>query len=422
MRKVLEICLAVTLLCSGAFAAFIQSPIPPSSKQNFFRDMDGDGRMDRIVLRFLGAISDEYIKEMIDSLDYTWIDSTGLVTRYMVPASKMRVDSASVRQVLVDLDQNAFENLTTPSSIYMPVGSYGTLNLYLTDSTVFHVNMRDGMAPAILDAHIKSYRGRRVDSLRVNFTEWTETVDWCDAILEFKKAKDSTVRFLPASSVEWSMLASRALFLFDEDLALEKRLSPGDSLRITEGCLKDTSGNAVPSGGGFVEVKGFFPFDLKTSNLIEDDGTASSNDAPVFQLLFRPMDEPEEEIEKTWDMTMEILGSDFENALRNAEGLESQEPIDPSKLKITYNVRIYTNLGAYVAGSSSVVMGDDSRFETTPTKLTLRWNLLDAHRRRVSTGAYIANVFATIEYNGRIVYRSDVDASSVSRVFGVTRR
>ena len=414
--------LLMALLCGVSFAAFIQSPIPPSSKQNYFRDMDGDGRMDRIVLRFLGAISDEYLKEMVDSLDYTWVDSTGLVLREVVLPEKMRIDSANVRQVLIDVDQQKFERLSTPASIYMPAGSYGAVNLYLSDSTVFHVSMRDGMAPAIMEANLKSYRGRRVDSLRVNFTEWTESVEGCDAILEFKKAKDSTVRFLPASSVEWTVLASRALFTFDEDLSLDTRLAPGDSLRIIEGCLKDTSGNVVPGERRFVEVNGFFPFDLKTSNLIEDDGTAASGDAPIFQLQFLPLETPVEEPENAWNMTMEILGSDFENALRNAEGLESQEPIEPSKLKITYNVRIYTNLGAYIAGTSYVVKGDDSRFESTPTNLSLRWNLMDAHRRRVGVGAYIANIFATIEYNGKVVYRSDIDASSVSRVFGVTRR
>lgn len=423
MRKLWgKILLVTTLLCGGAFAAFIQSPIPPSSKQNYFRDTDGDGRIDRIEVLFLGAISDEYLRQMIDSLDFTWLDSTGMIIRNAVLPEKMRIDTSNVRRVVIDLDQKKFKRLTTPSSIYMPAGSYGLVNLYLSDSTVFHVSMRDGMAPTILDAHLKSYRGRRVDSLRVNFTEWTETIDGCDAILEFKKPKDSTVRFLPASSVEWTILASRALFTFDEDLTLETRLSPGDSLRVTKGCLKDTSGNVVPGTGKFVEVNGFYPFDLKTTNLVEDDGTAFTDDTPVFQLLFRPLEEIDEEVENAWDMTMEILGADFENALRNAEGLEAQEPIDHSKLKVTYNVRIYTNLGAYVAGSSHVVRGDDYRFGTSPTKLSLRWNLMDTHHRRVSTGAYIANVFATIEYNGKVVFQSDAEASSVSRVFGVNRR
>ncbi len=414
--------LLMALLCGVSFAAFIQSPIPPSSKQNYFRDTDGDGRMDRIVLRFLGAISQEYIDQMIDSLDYTWLDSTGLVIRNVVLPEKMRIDSTSVRQVLIDVDQEEFERISTLAPYYMPMGSFGIVNLYLSDSTVFHISMRDGMAPSAIDAHLKSYRGHRVDSLWVNFTEWTQVVDNCDAYLEFKKAKDSTVRFLPASSVEWSMLASRALFTFDEDLSLDTRLAPGDSLRLTAGCLKDTSGNTIPEVARFVEVDGFYPFDLKTSTLVEDDGTAASDDAPVFQLMFIPLGEVGEESENSWNMKMEILGSGFEDALRNAEGLESQEPIDPSKLKITYNVRIYTNLGAYVAGTSSVVMGDDERFNMAPTNLQLRWNLKDAHRRRVGVGAYIANIFATIEYNGKVVYRNDNEPSSVSRVFGVTRR
>lgn len=416
------IILSIALLWSGALAAFIQSPIPPSSKQNYFRDTDGDGRIDRIEVLFLGALSDEYLKRMVDSLDFTWIDSTGMIVRKVVLPENIRIDSLNVRRVLIDLDQEQFDHLSTPSSIYLPAGSYGMVNLYLSDSTVFHVFMRDGMAPTITDANLKSYRGRRVDSLRVNFSEQTATVEGCDAILEFKKPKDSTVRFLPASSVEWSILASRALFTFDEDLALETRLSPGDSLRITKGCLKDTSGNVVSGTGKFVEVTGFYPFDLKTSNLVEDDGTAFADDVPVFQLQFRLLEDVREETENVWDMSIDVLGSEFESALRSVLGMDMQEPVNHSKLKITYNVRIYTNLGAYVAGSSYVVKGDDERFRSKATRLSLRWNLMDAHHRRVSTGAYIANVIATIEYNGKVVFQSDAEASSVSRVFGVIRR
>lgn len=416
------IILSIALLWSGALAAFIQSPIPPSSKQNYFRDTDGDGRIDRIEVLFLGALSDEYLKRMVDSLDFTWIDSTGMIVRNVVLPENIRIDSLNVRRVLIDLDQEQFDHLSTPSSIYLPAGSYGMVNLYLSDSTVFHVFMRDGMAPTITDANLKSYRGRRVDSLRVNFSEQTATVEGCDAILEFKKPKDSTVRFLPASSVEWTLLYSSALFTFDEDLTLDTRLAPGDSLRITKGCVKDTSGNVVPGTGKFVEVTGFYPFDLKTSNLVEDDGTAFADDVPVFQLQFRPLEDVREETENVWDMSIDVLGSEFESALRSVLGMDMQESIDLTKLRITYNVRIYTNLGSYVAGSSHVVMGDDERFRSKATRLSLSWNLMDAHHRRVSTGAYIANVFATIEYNGKVVFQSDAEASSVSRVFGVIRR
>ena len=125
MRKVLEICLAVALLCSGAFAAFIQNPIPPSSKQNFFRDTDGDGRMDRIVVRFLGAISQDYIDEKIDSLTYTWVDTTGLISHFVAFPADMRLDTTNVRQMLVGVNQKNFERITTISSAFMSVRPYG---------------------------------------------------------------------------------------------------------------------------------------------------------------------------------------------------------------------------------------------------------------------------------------------------------
>ena len=422
MRKVLEICLAVALLCSGAFAAFIQSPIPPSSKQNYFRDTDGDGRMDRIVVRFLGAITQDYIDQKIDSLTYTWVDSTGLVSRFTALPADMRLDTTNTRQMLVGVNQKKFERLTTTSSAFMPVGSYGKVNLYLTDSTVFHVVMRDGMSPAIRDAHLKSYRGTRTDTLQVNFTEWAEAVEGCDAMLEFKKTGDSTVRYLPASAVEWSPLASKALFMFDRELTLNVRLSPGDSLRLTSGCIKDTASNAVLQNGKFVEVDGFYPFLLNVTELVEDDETSATDDQPIFELDFLSEEEEQNEGFHKWRMTMEILGQSFEDAIRDAERMEANDPIELSKLKITYSVRIYTNLGAYVVGTSYDIKGSDSRFEHKPTFLSLRWNLMDMHHRRVSTGAYIANIFAAVEYGGKVIYRSDMQPDNLSRVFGVKRR
>jgi hypothetical protein len=47
---------------------------------------------------------------------------------------------------------------------------------------------------------------------------------------------------------------------------------------------------------------------------------------------------------------------------------------------------------------------------------------MDMHHRRVSTGAYIANIFAAVEYGGKVIYRSDMQPENLSRVFGVKRR
>ena len=46
---------------------------------------------------------------------------------------------------------------------------------------------------------------------------------------------------------------------------------------------------------------------------------------------------------------------------------------------------------------------------------------MDSHGRRVSTGVYIANVTAVVEYDGKAVFRNGTDATA-SYVFGVVRR
>ena len=46
---------------------------------------------------------------------------------------------------------------------------------------------------------------------------------------------------------------------------------------------------------------------------------------------------------------------------------------------------------------------------------------MDAHHRRVGSGAYLANVAVRIKYDGKTVYYSDDEGIS-TQVFGVLRR
>jgi hypothetical protein len=56
-----------------------------------------------------------------------------------------------------------------------------------------------------------------------------------------------------------------------------------------------------------------------------------------------------------------------------------------------------------------------------PKRLFLRWNLMDAHHRRVGSGAYLANVAVMIKYDGKTVYYSEEEGIT-TQVFGVLRR
>ena len=411
----------LTLLCSGAFGAFIQSPIPPNSKQNYFRDADGDGRMDLVSLRFLGVISQEYLTTMIDSLVFDWLDSSGVKSRYVVRSAQMSLDPSNNRQVLVDLKakQERFMPLTARDRKDYAGMNFGNATLYVADSIEYPLNIRDGMAPTISNAHLKSYRGKAPDTLTLNFTESVQLDEGCVSHFEFKGTKDSTVRLLSVNSMVWGHWKDQVTLQLPGDLTEKERLSTRDSIRFVGGCARDSLRNATTSQAKFFPVTGFYPFDVQFPVMAVEHGDENEN-APVFQLVFESAEDSLRD--SVWQVSMEVMGAEFENALREALGMDEKVFIDPSKVQFHCSVKIYTNLGSYVVGTKMDVKGDDPRFKYSPTRLGLRWNLMDGNRRRVATGAYLANIIVAVEYDGNIVFRTDRNLGAATRVFGVMRR
>ena len=413
--------LLLALLVSGAFGAFIQSPITPHSKQNFFRDTDADGRLDQISLRFLGAMSREYLDKMVDSLEFKWLDSSGVGKRYVAMPNQMSVDPQNNRQIIVDLSklQKQFLMMTAKSRMDFAGVSFGDATLYVADSVEYILNIRDGMAPSISYAHLKSYRGSASDTLSISFTENVVIEDGCDAFLEFKNAEDATARILPVSSANWNYWNDQVTIEIPSERNLQSRISTRDSLRLIGSCVKDSLDNRVTELAKFFPVTGFYPFEVRFPVLAVEIGH-EHDDAPVFQLEFE--DSGRALTDSSWMVSMEIMGAEFENAMRDALGLAEKAKIDPSKLNFLFSVKIYTNLGSYVVGTKMNVKGDDPRIKFSPTRLGLRWNMMDGMRRRVGTGAYLANVLVAIEYDGKIVFRTDRNMGTTTRVFGVMRR
>lgn len=417
----IKIIALVSLLCSGAPAAFIQSPITPNSKQNFLLDRDGDGRMDQIALSFLGVLDENYVATMLDSLAFDWLDTAGVRTHYVVDSKQMKLDSLNPRQVNVDLRhlQKQFMPMTGLRNMEFAGHLFDEMNLYVADSLQFLLKVKDSMAPAISKAHLRSYRGKSADTLTVSFTESVEANASCNTLLEFKTAKDSVVRVLPISSVQWGLWRVQAAFEIPGGLNADERLATRDSIRLISKCVKDSSGNAISENAPFFPVTGMYPFEV-TFPVMAVDRKQDVSDAPIFKLVFEDAAEPAED--SLWQVSMEVMGPEFENALREALNIEDKKPIDMKKLKITSSVKIYTNLGSYVVGTKMDVRGDDPRFVYSPTRFALRWNLMDGRRRRVASGAYLAAILLVVEYDGKIVYRNDEVPGLSSRVFGVIRR
>lgn len=413
--------LAVMLLVSSVFAGFIQSPIPPSSRDNFMRDMDGDGRLDRIDIKFLGVITNEYLDQMVDSLTFDWLNVDGLVSHYRVNRKSFILDSSFTRRVLVDLKsrQKDFKILTALSVDSLPKGALGNVHLFLRDGSVYDVNVKDQMAPVISEGFLKSSRGQGSDSLTLMFSESISGISGCDVMLESKVHGDTVSRFWATSDIEWNENHNAAVFVFD-GTSSDKRLLPGDSIRLTPKCARDSARNIVADNAGFAEMTGFYPLEVLMSKMVRVETSVSDN-LPIFQMRFEdlPSEMPDEE---NWGIAIDVLGPEFENAVRDILGLSQKTVLDLSKLSIRLSLRIYTNLGSFVVGTSDEIFGDDSRFEGGAKRLFLKWNLMDGMRKHVATGAYISNAAVIISYDGQVVFRNDYHHGPTTQIFGVKRR
>lgn len=419
----LKFLLTIAFLVSATFAAFIQSPIPPSTKRNFFWDKDGNGQMDCISIQFLGNLSEEYLKQMVDSLTFDWIDTAGVSVHYNVPKNRIKLDEANFRVLNVDLTslQNGFLAHTSLGALEYPKFSYGNVNLYLADKTVYPISMGDQMAPFITDARLKSFRGAGTDSLRVHWTEPVTVVEGCESFLEMKSAKDGSVHSLTPSMVHWDPWRKGAVVEFSQNVPLNMHPSTRDSIRFLPQCASDTNGVLVLANSRFYPLTGFYPFEINVPSMVKDISKSAPAAEAIFQLTFQPLEQVVN-ADTSWEISMDVMGEEFENALRDALNMPENGLINPSKLKISYNVRIYTNLGTYVVGTKAVVKGDDPRFDNKAARLSLKWNFMDASHRQVNSGAYIVSLVAFVEYDGRIVFRSGSNSSSAMKVFGVIRR
>lgn len=408
----------IALLAGSALAAFIQSPIPPSSHENYLRDIDGDGRLDRVDLKFLGSLSKEYVNQMVDSLTFDWLDTMGVVRHFSVGPRQFVLDSNYTRRAHLDLrpQESQFALLTEMSVGKVNLGGF---KMYLRGGTVFDLPVKDMMPPVIRGTFLKSYRDKGNDTLLVEFSERVTTVDRCESYFESRSRRDSLNHFWKTPDMIWTDGKTMQV-IFENAEESSDYLLPRDSIRLVPNCFVDSARkNPSAENALFREVAGFYPLEVLTSSMVY--GGKTDEKQPVFQMVFENTgaNVPDE---NSWGVAMDVLGPEFENAIRDALELDRKKPLELSKLKIYFNLRIYTNLGSFVVATTNEVYGDDPRFEGRPTRLFLKWNLMDGNRRKVGTGAYISNAVVAVYYDGKVVFRNDVHHGPTTQAFGVKRK
>lgn len=422
MNKICTLVLALTLLAGSAFAAFIRTPIPPSTKDNYLLDGDGDGRLDGISMKLLGSVSQDYLDQLVDSLTFEWIDSSDNWTRVVVPKSAFKVDPSSDRSVFVDLSgmQQGFQQLTALRSPSYSKTQLGNVKWFMSDGTVYNVVVKDKMAPTIKDAVLSNYGGKQADTLSLRFSESIKKSADCVAFLSYKSVGEKEEHPLRSPMILWSRSATMAQIILDDIQNFENRLSFKDSIRLLQNCAGDSLKNWAMDDSKFIAVAGYFPMEIISTSMVYDNQEFVEN-TPMFQLRFENED-VEVPNEYAWGFAMDVMNEEFLNAVRSTLSLPSKATLDYSKLTVQYKVSIFTNSGLFVADTSTEVKGDDPQFEDGGKRLFLMWNALDAHHRRVGTGVYIADIVVHVMYDNRTIYRNDIHHGPTTRLFGVKRR
>ncbi|MFA6836799.1 MAG: hypothetical protein WCR04_10415 [Fibrobacteraceae bacterium] len=409
-------------LCGGmlpafAIASFIQNPIPPSTEKNFFKDRNGDGKMDIVEWTFLGNLTKDYLDSAVDSLTFTWPDSNGNIRNFCIKGTELLIDSSSSRKLLLNLSKD--NNIQAKQTAIW--GSFGSSFIYYKGNSPIEIQMKDGMAPAIKRAYLKSSKGNGSDTLKVSFTEGVAEVQSSSDIFEYKSYNTQDMQPISGTSVLWNPENTEATIIWTSSTT---SVIPKDSLRILSYTLKDSSQNKVQSGSAFTKIEGTYPFEIRTNTLIEFSHSEAMQKKSIFERIFaNPSDSlPQKE---NAGVAIDIGGEELATSIREALG-DSSIKIDPSKISILIDLRLYTNLGEYVTSIHTETQCSDARFpnfnclENAKT-LFLKWNLMSNDRRIVGTGAYIAKIFAGITYNNTTIWRNDNETNAV-QVWGVHRK
>ena len=236
------------MLPAFGFSAFIQSPIPPSTSKNFFKDMNGDSQMDQVEIVFLGNLSREYLDSTVARLELNWKDRNGISQVLTFPGSELPFNASNVNSIVLDLSQNP--NLYRNTSL---TEKSKTAKIVFRDSSELPISMSEKLSPIVESAYLAHHASGK-DSLRVRFSEPVSETSPNADFLEFKHAGD--VQTISAAQVEWDADRSSVLLIWDAGQGFPL---PRDSIRVLAGMLQDSLLNKSLATAPYAKIAGAYP-------------------------------------------------------------------------------------------------------------------------------------------------------------------
>lgn len=380
-------------------------------ERNGFYDKDGDGRMDSATVAFKEPISKKDLEEM--EVVLYWLDNQGnvleirpdLTDTNFVKLSKdglmlsITVDSTKfdVQRMLtyvdtagIDVDslKYGFAKVTKPV-----VQADGSTKMETYDCT-----MHDRMSPVIAGTFLEpeSFQKMEADVLTISFSEPVnrEAMEDLANLSEcFKFKVDGQWVSIPFSSLEWSKDGKSVKLHLQNGVPLAERLNPADSLKFDFGKAKiaDLDGNGVSPKSQPVMVKGDPRVLMQSTSLATLDRAVLLADRAAFTEKFVDADKPmDDEMRKSLGILMDIS---FATVME--EDSSGVDKMNLDDVGLSWELKVFTNLGAYVGGASNKVKcSDKDAFDGNcfehAKKMYVRWNMRSSEGRKVGVGVYVA--------------------------------
>jgi len=423
---------APSTLNRSVLVSLILRPVPPAQKGNLFQDLNGDGTLDHITISLLGPVDSSYLQNELDSLVFTWVDSSGAVISIAVPGSSFTIDPNDAKKLQYDIaDIKALYPFLTSINTER-FGEYGTATMYATiasdPQTIMPVNMIDAMPPVIREASLDvADKAGEDDVLTIWFSEPVQIPSGISDqdLFDFKAKSSSDVRILQYSDISWKS-DQEVTLSFGKGISMDMRPSSQDSIRIHAGSLEDYQSNVVPSESEFAKqspdhstppfklIVGDFRFKLTTVTMSQynpADPLLQSLDPT--SLVIREFGT---QVDKSQDYGMVLdfgsidLQSTVQRAIkqkfyaRDSSLLIEDIEIDPAKIKLSVQLDIFTNMGSFVARHAETVTCGSELFSgnciVNPKQVFTRWNFQSQEGRFVGSGAYFAQMHIKVWYDG----------------------
>ncbi|WP_407441309.1 hypothetical protein [Fibrobacter sp.] len=363
---------------------------------NFF-DVDGDGRMDSVSVAFDYAITEDDKENM--EFTFYWLNGDGQVVEIKPETSEMVLSEDGMQMgYAVDVEKYDIKPMLTSIDNDTLYGYAEVVKKEVVDGEdildTIRLDMGDRMSPVISATFLEpeSFQKMEADKFTLTFSEPVEVKE--SQALEdcFEFFVDGEWVVIPFNQALWSDDGRSVVITLENGVKLSDRMNPADSLRFNLDAVgfADKSGNGASPLTPPVMVEGDPRVLMEATSLASLDRASLLADKAAFTERFvLPQDEIDDEMKKSLGVKMDISFA----TILNKDAVDVAN-LDLERIGLKWELYVYTNLGAHVAGASGTITCDDRSFNgncfENARQLYLRWNMRSDAGRKVGVGVYVA--------------------------------